>query len=181
MATEDKTKKVDARCASIFYACDRYAAKFQIEEWLNQGKIVIANRYTSANLGHQGGKIKDLDEWKKYVEWVFELEYGLFAIPKPDLTILIRTNPELALDWNQQVDEHKKSEREYLGEVPDVHENLQHQLDAQESFIRLANFYPDDFVMVDRCPGGVMMEARQVHDSIYVEALAGIRGRRLLG
>lgn len=158
--------------ASVFYACDRYAASFQIKEWLDQGKIVVADRYTSANLGHQGGKIKDLAEWKKYVEWIFELEYGLFAIPKPDLTILIKTNPELALDWNRQVEGHKKLEREYLGKVSDIHENLQHQLDAQESFVRLAKFYSDDFVMVDRCPEGAMLEAEQVHQMILEKVLA---------
>ncbi|MBU4493296.1 MAG: thymidylate kinase, partial [Nanoarchaeota archaeon] len=40
--------------ASIFYACDRYAASFKIKEWLDEGKIVVSNRYVSANVGHQG-------------------------------------------------------------------------------------------------------------------------------
>ena len=158
--------QVDARRASIFYACDRFAASQQIKDWLEQGKIIIANRYTSANLGHQGGKYKSIVMWGRYITWVLDLEYNVFAIPKPDLMILIKTDPVLALDWNRQVIGKKKSEREYLGKVPDIHENLQHQLDAQESFIRLTKFYPDDFVLVDRCPNGVMLEADDVHQLI---------------
>ena len=41
--------------ASIFYAADRYDASFQIRQWLKEGKIVISNRYVTANMAHQGG------------------------------------------------------------------------------------------------------------------------------
>jgi len=49
--------------ASIFFAVDRYDASFEMREWLNSGAIVLCNRYVTANLGHQGGKIKDEEEW----------------------------------------------------------------------------------------------------------------------
>src|SRR5680860_1733763 len=45
---------VDPYKASIFYAVDRFDASKQIYDWLASGKIVLANRYTSASLGHQG-------------------------------------------------------------------------------------------------------------------------------
>jgi dTMP kinase len=35
---------------SIFFACDRYAASFQIKQWLEEGKLIISNRYVSANM-----------------------------------------------------------------------------------------------------------------------------------
>ena len=43
---------------SIFYAVDRYDKSFDIRKWMNEGKQVISNRYVSANMGHQTGKIK---------------------------------------------------------------------------------------------------------------------------
>ncbi len=45
-------KEVGPYRASIFYACDRYAASFKIKKWLEQRRIVICNRYVSANQGH---------------------------------------------------------------------------------------------------------------------------------
>src|SRR4030042_2267814 len=71
--------------AAIFYACDRYDASFKIKKWLKEGKIVIANRYVTANMGHQGGKIANPLERKNYFSWLYELEYEIFNIPKPDL------------------------------------------------------------------------------------------------
>ena len=57
--------------ASIFYAADRYDASFVIREWLKQGKIVISNRYVTANMGHQGGKISNPLEKKHFFDWLY--------------------------------------------------------------------------------------------------------------
>ncbi len=54
--------------ASIFFACDRYDASFQIKEWLEKGKIVIADRYVSSNAGHQGGKINNPQERTNFLK-----------------------------------------------------------------------------------------------------------------
>ncbi|MEK7097993.1 MAG: thymidylate kinase, partial [Patescibacteria group bacterium] len=66
--------------ASIFYACDRYDASFKIRKWLEEGKIVISNRYVTANMGHQGGKIDGEKERKEYFDWLYNLEYETFSI-----------------------------------------------------------------------------------------------------
>ena len=39
--------------ASIFYACDRFAAASEVKKRLARGEICISNRYVSANMGHQ--------------------------------------------------------------------------------------------------------------------------------
>jgi len=82
--------------ASIFYACDRYAASFKIKKWLEGGKIVIANRYTAANMGHQGGKLKKNSERKKYFQWLHNLEYNIFEIPKPDINLILHVEASIA-------------------------------------------------------------------------------------
>ncbi len=56
------------------YAGDRTLAKPQIEKWLREGKLVIANRYTSANKAHLGVDLKE-------------------DMPKPDFTILLNVDP----------------------------------------------------------------------------------------
>lgn len=81
---------------SIFYACDRYAASFKIRKFLEEGKIVISNRYVTANMGHQGGKIKNPKERKRYFNWLYDLEYRIFEIPKPDLNIILHVDAAIA-------------------------------------------------------------------------------------
>ncbi|HCB51190.1 TPA: thymidylate kinase, partial [Patescibacteria group bacterium] len=72
-----------------------------------EGKIVISNRYVSANMGHQAGKIHDMKERDVYLEWLDNLEYGIFGIPKPDKNILLYMPTEIG---QQLVD--KKGDRE---------------------------------------------------------------------
>lgn len=74
---------------SIFYASDRFAASKRIRTNLGNGFIVVSNRYTTANLGHQGSKLRSKIARKKYFNWLFDLEYGFFRIPKPDLVIIL--------------------------------------------------------------------------------------------
>jgi thymidylate kinase len=52
-------EEVGPFAGSIFYAVDRYAASFEIKKALVEGQVVLCNRYVSANMGHQAGKIKD--------------------------------------------------------------------------------------------------------------------------
>lgn len=131
--------------ASILYAIDRYAAKGKIAKWLADGKIVIANRYVASNLGHQGGKIKDMAERKKYFAWNYNLEYNIFGIPKPDINLILHVTPEIS---QQLVD--KKGAREYLrGKKRDIHEDdLNHLRDAEQAYIQIARSYPE-FALIE--------------------------------
>ena len=82
--------------ASIFYACDRFAASKKIKERLERGEVVVSNRYVSANMGHQAGKIADPLERDNFLEWLESLEYDIFGIPRPDCQILLYADPVIA-------------------------------------------------------------------------------------
>src|SRR3989338_3808567 len=70
-----KQKEVGPHRASIFFAIDRFDASFKIKKWLDENKIVISNRYVTANMGHQGGSIHDDKERQEYFQWLHDLEY----------------------------------------------------------------------------------------------------------
>src|SRR4051812_49023840 len=55
---------------SLFFAMDRYDAGFRIRSAQANGQIVVSNRYVGSNMGHQGGKIDDPVERRKYFEWL---------------------------------------------------------------------------------------------------------------
>ena len=61
-------KDVSPYIASTFFAADRYATyKKELEEYYKNGGIILADRYTTANMVHQAGKIDDKQEIKKYI------------------------------------------------------------------------------------------------------------------
>ena len=77
-------KQISPYIASTFYAVDRYATyKKELETYYNQGGIILADRYTTANMVHQAGKIDEEQEREKFINWLFDLEFNLYGIPKP--------------------------------------------------------------------------------------------------
>ena len=93
--------------ASAFYAVDRIDAAFCQEQrpnlwdFINDGFIVVSNRYAESNIGHQAAKIDKRKERIKFVEWLMKTEYELFKIPKPDLVIFFKIPPEVAFMLKQ--------------------------------------------------------------------------------
>jgi len=159
-------KDVGAYRASIFYAADRYAASFQIKKWLDEGKIVISNRYVSANMGHQAGKIKDKQERDKFLLWLEDLEYNIFGIPKPDTHILLFMPPEVG----QKLVE-KKGQRNYIegstkGKNKDIHESdIEHLKDAANAYKYVAEKYK--WNVIDCAPEGNLKTIEEVHNLVW--------------
>lgn len=149
--------------ASILYATDRFAAAPKIKQWLDEGKIVIANRYVASNMGHQGGKIKNLEERQKYFEWNYNLEYNILGIPKPDVNLILHVTPEIS---QQLVD--KKEKREYLkGKKRDIHEDdLNHLADAEASYLGIAKLYPE-FQVVECVENNTILPPEKIHKMIW--------------
>lgn len=73
---------------SLAYSMDRATAKGEMNRWLKEGKLVIANRYATSNMAHQAAKLPE-NEREKYLKWEYELEYRVNKIPKEDLVIYL--------------------------------------------------------------------------------------------
>jgi len=148
--------------ASIFYAVDRYAASMKIKKWLSEGKIVLCNRYVSSNMGHQAGKIKDPDERDKFIEWIQDLEYNIFEIPRPDINILLYIPPEIG---QKLVD--NKGHREYVGgEKRDIHEaDIQHLKDAAAAYKYVAEKF--NWITIDCAPANNLMTREEINNILW--------------
>ena len=112
---------VNAYAASLFYAVDRYAS--YKEDWgafHQAGGLVVADRYTTSNAIHQGSKLAP-SEREAYLDWLFDLEYRLLGLPKPDLVAYLEMPVEVSegmlrrreRDTGTHADIHERDE-EYL-------------------------------------------------------------------
>ena len=166
------SEQVGPYIASIFYAADRYDASFRIKKWLKDGKIVISDRYTVSNLGHQGGKmIKDEKEWERYANWLYDLEYSIFGIPKPDCTFILKTSPEFSLKMSNSIKDSTKQARRksYLGDsnMQDIHEkDSSHQRNALDSYLKAAKEFSDDFKIIECLEEGKMLAPEIINKKI---------------
>jgi len=157
-----KYGKIDAYKASVFYAIDRYDASFRIRSWLKQGNIVVADRYISSNAGHQGGKLNKIER-KKYFNWLYDLEYNIFEIPKPDLTIVLKSSPELSFKMSVQA----KGRKKYLGKKKDLHEkDIIHLKNALQAYLDLAKSNPKEFKVIECVENNQMISPEKIHEKI---------------
>jgi len=167
------SKEVGPYRASIFFACDRYDASFQIKEWLNDGKIVIADRYVSSNAGHQGGKMSDPKERTEFLNWLYNLEYNIFKIPRPDVVFILKTSSQIAQEMSGKVtDEDKKQKKaSFLGNKKrDIHElNIEHLENALSSYLELAKNFPDHFKVIECLDNKKLLSIDIIHQKILEE------------
>lgn len=150
-------KEVGPYRASIFYAADRYDASRQLREWLAEGKVVVTDRYMGSNIGHQGGKIRNIKERAKFFAWLHDLEYNIFGIPKPDAQFLMSVNPKIA-----------SSLRDSRKRAKDIHEaDERHLRDAHNAYQAAAKQFEGQFTVV-RCDSrGVMRKPEEIHEEVW--------------
>lgn len=152
---------VGPEAASILYAIDRFDASFKIRELLNKGTIVIADRYVTANAGHQGGKIKDEADRIKYFKWLDNLEYNIFGIPKPDLNIILHVPAETSQKLIKARSEKDKTRK------MDIHElDLLHLKNAELVYLQIAQLFPNT-KLVECMNGDSLMTIQEIHNKVW--------------
>lgn len=110
---------VDAYCASTLFAADRfvtYRADWH-RDYDDPNIVIIADRYVSSNMIHQAGKISDNAQKDKFLEWLYDFEFGLYKLPEPDATLFLDMPPEYGKILMQGRDNKFSGEK-----MPDIHE-----------------------------------------------------------
>lgn len=153
-------KEVGPYEASIFYAVDRYDASFKIKDWLKKGFLVLSDRYVGSNIGHQGGKIKDKKKRAAYFTWLYNLEYNIFKIPKPTLSVILNMPPRIAYELCQNSGRRKTKKS-------DIHEeNLTHLENAKNAYLHAASLFPKDFRIVESMVGKTLCSPSDIHKEV---------------
>lgn len=148
---------------SLFYALDRYQAAPAIRQALDEGKVVIANRFTGSNMAHQGTKFAHAEERRGYFIWNDNLEFEMLKIPRPDKSIVLRVPADTA---QQLVDQ--KEERSYTNKKRDLHEaDLNHLQKSVEVYDDLCQLFPKDFSRIDCVRGGKLLNVDAIHNLLW--------------
>lgn len=149
--------KLDSYLASLLYAGDRFSASGDIRNWLDEGKIVVCDRYVASSIGHQAAKIGNKVQREKFINWLENLEYVENGIPHEDLVIFL----SIPVSFSQQLMKSRKL---------DIHEkdkaHLKSALAVYESIAKARKYW----VRVDNVERGKLLVPKEVH-SKAVEVL----------
>ncbi len=157
-------QEISPYIASTFYAVDRYATfKKDYQEYYNNGGIILADRYTTANMVHQAGKIKDKQEREKFLNWLFDLEFNLYGLPIPTevffLKMPVKISEKLMLNRENKFSKTTKK---------DIHEiNEKHLQDSYDTACELAKEY--NWFTIECIKNGKIRTIDDIHEEIYLE------------
>lgn len=160
-----RAEAVDPYFAAFIFAGDRKEMSETVKEWLEEFDVVLLDRYTFSNIAYQCAKLSGAKEQKKLRDWIFALEFEVFNIPKPDLSVFLGV--PMSFVKHQLGKERFGEERDYLNGRADIHEkdmSLQYKVGEQ---YRIMCGEHEEMVMID-CTNdqGHMLNGEKIHKKI---------------
>lgn len=107
---------------NTIYAIDRAIIYEQkLKKHIDDGEIVLLDRYTTSSLIYQGALMDNLDDRKEFINYVNEYEYQKLNIKEPDLVIFLKAPYECVQEFSKDrtnKDLHEQND-EYMKKVYD--------------------------------------------------------------
>jgi dTMP kinase len=130
-------ESVDPRFTALLYAGDRFESKPRLEFALNEGQVVLVDRYVGSNLAHQVARTS-AEKRSEFLRWIEYLEYTIYGLPRENLILYLRVPPSQAQKLVAG-----KSQRMYTESTHDILEkSLRHLEDAAEMYDMLSRSRP---------------------------------------
>jgi dTMP kinase len=130
-------ESVDPHFTAMLYAGDRFEVKRELESALDEGRIVLVDRYVGSNLAHQVARAPAAKR-AELLRWIEHLEYAIYGLPRENLILYLRVPPREAQKLIA-----RKSLRNYTSAKHDIQEmNLRHLEDAAEMYDMLSRGRP---------------------------------------
>ena len=160
--------KVHPQLVALFFAEDRCDAATQIRGWMDEGRVVILDRYVYSNIAFQCAKLPDEKEAAALRDWIFELEYQHNDIPRPTLNLFLDV-PISFVDAKLKINR-KGGDRAYLEGKADIHEaDIRFQMKVREHYLGQCRRDPH-FIRIDCSdPDGNMLPAADIFRRIRNE------------
>lgn len=83
-----------AYAMATLFALDRHGVVDKLRAAAASADILLLDRYVASNAAYSWARTQD----ESVVQWVFDLEFGDFGLPRPDLQVLLDTPVELAAE-----------------------------------------------------------------------------------
>jgi len=153
--------------SSLLYALDRWSARVKIQQALNKGKIILANRYTSSNIIHQGAKFKNKRERDDFFQWLDIAEFTALDIPRPTRVLFL--NVPTRISWN--LIEHRNRATHPQGSARDKHEASRSHLQKAYKTARAYAKKNRTWSIIQCTKAEQLLSPEQVHTRVMKEVM----------
>ncbi|MBO4536701.1 MAG: dTMP kinase [Bacteroidales bacterium] len=153
--------QVHPQLVALLFAEDRRDAASLIRSWTNQGHVVVLDRYVYSNVAFQCAKLADPAQAEELRDWILDLEFGRYGIPRPTLNLFLDVPVEFVDAKLKQ--SRKGGDRRYLEGKSDIHEaNIDFQIKVRDLY-RAQCDLDNTFLRIDCAdPEGHMLPAADI-------------------
>ena len=151
--------EVSPYLSSLAFALDRLHARDEIVDCVSCGNVVVADRYVSASLAHQGSKMPPKKR-KHFLNWLYDMEYKEHKLPKEDLVIYLYVPVKKAQELIG-----KKGKRGYI-KGKDIQEgDIKHQKRSIEMYRDFCKKHKH-WIEVKCVERGKLLSVDEIHEKI---------------
>ncbi|MBL8810698.1 MAG: thymidylate kinase [Planctomycetaceae bacterium] len=108
---------VHPQLAAVLYAGDRFESRSLLMQMIEENDVVVLDRFVGSNLAHQSAKL-DGTERHALIDWIEKVEFGVFGLPRPNLTVLIDMSSQMSRELVS-----RKAARDYTTQEADLQES----------------------------------------------------------
>jgi dTMP kinase len=153
-------REVSPYLSSLAFALDRLTARDEMIEWLEENNIVVADRYTSANMAHQASKLPVKNQ-ASFLKWIYDMEYKEHKLPKEDMVIFLHVPAEIS----QKLLDKKSKKKNNDGKRDEAEKDLDHQKKSIAMYQQLAKRYKH-WEIIDCVENDELLSKKKIHHKI---------------
>lgn len=157
--------EVHPQLVALLFAADRHEHAETLREWLSAGQILIADRYVNSNIAFQCAKLDKPEEKKALREWILDMEYNYYKIPRPVVSLYLDVPFQaVAKSLSEQRD---GDDRAYLKGKTDIHEaNLDFQEKVRQEYLEMVATQEDFHLITCADEKGQFLPPAEIHHRI---------------
>lgn len=142
------------------YAIDRAITwNTKLKPAYDAGKIILLDRYTTSSLIYQSALIDDIEEKKKFIDYVVDFEYSKLEIKKPDQVLFLTAPFDLVTEMRQ-------ARKVNDGVVNDIHEqDLEFMKKVYDNACFIADYLGWDKVECSK--DNKLRSIEDIHEEVY--------------
>lgn len=144
------------------YAADRARFAEDIATYIDNGYIVLCDRYTYSNI-FTAAKMPE-EKWEGFIEWIEDLEFNCLNVIEPDYNIYLHVDPQISIKRIKE-----RGKRDYQEGKEDIHEsNNKLLINASKAYLKLAN-KKDNWIIIDEMNGDEQLPIENVFSKLFTE------------
>jgi dTMP kinase len=133
---------VDPYLVALLFAGDRADAAGMIRSWMDEGYLVIADRYVYSNVAFQCAKLNKAADQARLRDWILDFEFAYNKLPRPDINLYL--DVPFAFTMQQLGNARDGNDRGYLKGERDIHEeSLEFQERVRQQYLTLQDHVDD--------------------------------------